>query len=66
MHSLCSSAEDLQKNFGAVAGYRPADPPHCGVVFTMLPGPKEVEGVYLGAHGLLANATEEQLFVDTR
>ena len=61
-----SKAEDLTREGGAeVAGSPGEVARRSGVVFTMLPGPPEVEEVVAGEGGLLQGAGEGSLIVDT-
>ena len=61
-----SRAEDLAGERGAeVAGSPQEVAGRSGAVFTMLPGPPEVEEVVAGEGGLLQGASEGSLVVDT-
>jgi 2-hydroxy-3-oxopropionate reductase len=61
-----SKAEDLARAGGAeVAGSPGEVAERSGVIFTMLPGPPEVEEVVAGDGGLLQGAGEGSLIVDT-
>ena len=61
-----SKAEDLAGEVGAeVAENLPELARSSGVIFTMLPGPPEVEEVVAGEGGLLQGAGEGSLIVDT-
>lgn len=58
-------AETLAIECGAeVAGNPREVAQRCAVVFTMLPGPPDVEAVVAGEDGLLAGAREDALIVD--
>ena len=61
-----SKAEDLAREGGAeVAGSPEEVAGRSGVIFTMLPGPPEVEEVVAGEGGLLQGSAEGSLVVDT-
>ena len=61
-----SKAEDLAGEGGAeVAGSPEEVARRSGVIFTMLPGPPEVEEVVAGEGGLLQGSAEGSLVVDT-
>jgi len=66
VHNRSQAAVDTLKAEGATAAGSPAEIAHQSrVVITSLPDPAAVESVYLGDAGLVANATEGQVYVDT-
>jgi 2-hydroxy-3-oxopropionate reductase len=61
-----SKAEELAGEVGAEVATNPREvAERSGVIFTMLPGPPEVEEVVAGEGGLLQGAGEGSLIVDT-
>jgi 2-hydroxy-3-oxopropionate reductase len=61
-----SKAEELAGEVGAEVATNPGEvAERSGVIFTMLPGPPEVEEVVTGEDGLLQGAGEGSLIVDT-
>ena len=58
-------AEDLARQLGAGVAARPQEvAERAGVIFTMLPGPREVGEIVAGEDGLLQGAGEGSLIVD--
>ena len=61
-----SKAEELAAGGAAEVAASPQQVAReCGVIFTMLPGPPEVEEIVAGEDGLLEGAAEGSLIVDT-
>lgn len=66
VHNRSRGAVDLLQREGAEAADGPADiAQRADVVVTSLPDPAAVESVYLGDQGLVANARDGQIYVDT-
>lgn len=65
VHDIRSDAADPLVRLGAQCGGSPAEVAReCGVIFTSLPGPREVEEVALGSGGLLHCVRDGTIYVD--
>ena len=65
VHDIRSDAADRLVRLGAQCGGSPSEVAReCGVIFTSLPGPREVEEVALGSGGLLHGVRDGTIYVD--
>src|SRR5207253_2409742 len=64
-HDIRPEATQPLMDGGAKPAASPAEVSrHCRVIFTSLPGPREVEEVALGANGLLQGVHDSSIYID--